>query len=244
MNIHRSPCNWAVPLALLLLGAPAYALDQTRLTSQWIERHWNARNGMPSETVWEVHQSDDGYLWIATDIGLVRFDGSDFDLFNSEREAAFRSNDVRSLAEASDGTLWVATYGGGVVRRRNGRFRHFGEDQGLVSPVVLNARVDQDDTLWAGTAAGVCRLRPQDSRFRCWTPADGVAQGRSGRIAAGENGEVWVGSIDGGLNLFRGSQVATFGTADGLDSPQVFLTERDAELGVVVGTYTGGLYTV
>ncbi|MEO0421192.1 MAG: diguanylate cyclase [Pseudomonadota bacterium] len=237
------------PISLLLAAAtlcamPAMGLDRDLQSSQWIERHWNSRNGLPSETVWEVHQDGDGYLWIATDIGLLRFDGLDFHLFNGEAVEAFRSNDVRSLDEASDGTLWVGTYGGGVLRRRNGRFERFDESQGLVSPVVFSVRVDGEDNVWAGTTSGVCRMRQSEAVFQCWTPEDGVAEGRAARISVSEQGDVWVGSLDAGLTLFRDEQITVFDTDDGLNSAQIFFTHDDPDLGVFVGTYAGGLYSV
>ncbi|MEO0971936.1 MAG: diguanylate cyclase [Pseudomonadota bacterium] len=228
---------------LLMAAAPlCLALDTSRLPSQWIERHWDQRSGLPSESLWDVHQDHDGYLWVASDIGLLRFDGIQFDLFNSETDDAFHSNDVRSIAQASDGTLWAATYGGGVVQRRELRFRRFGEEHGLVSPVVINVHVDRRDTLWAGTAGGVCRLAVGEERFRCWTPQDGVATGRIGRLAVDDDGALWAGSLDGGLTLIHEGTLRTFRAEDGLDSPQVFLAHRDPALGVIIGTYRGGLY--
>ena len=67
---------------------------------------------MPADAVWDVYIADDGYLWVATEGGLVRFDGIEFTVFKCKRHDAFTVDDVRRIAAARDGNLWLATYGG------------------------------------------------------------------------------------------------------------------------------------
>ena len=93
-------------------------------------------NGLPQNTVSAVLQSRDGYLWIATYDGLVRYDGVRFTLFDKDNTPALRSTQFLHLFEDSTGTIWAATAGGGVVRYRQGKVTVLGTADGLVSDYV------------------------------------------------------------------------------------------------------------
>ncbi|MBA3670619.1 MAG: hypothetical protein H0W68_01175, partial [Gemmatimonadaceae bacterium] len=113
-------------LALVVAGATragtqAPSVASERL-SQYVHESWQTRDGLPQNSVYALAQTPDGYLWLGTMGGLVRFDGVRFTLFNSANTPALRTNDVRTLFVDRAGTLWVGTYGGGTSSYRDGRF--------------------------------------------------------------------------------------------------------------------------
>ncbi len=100
-------------------------------------------------------QTPDGYLWIATEGGLVRFDGVAFQVYDPGDEKAFASADICCLAHNRDG-LWIGT-AAGVVRLQEGRFRRYGKADGLASAMIEALRPDKDGALLVETSGGWAR---------------------------------------------------------------------------------------
>ena len=113
---------------------------------------WNSSDGLPQNTVQAIAQTADGYIWIGTQEGLVRFDGVRFTSYSSSTHAAFRHDDIQDLAVTSDGDLWIATYGGGVIRK-SGETWTRGDDLGPLGPAstVLSLYIGPEERLWFGT---------------------------------------------------------------------------------------------
>lgn len=242
---RRRSLRVSAAVACLLAGtAPADALEADRLPSQYAHQRWTRADGLPSDLLWSLIQTADGFLWIASQSGLVRFDGHAFDVFSSDNVEALLVDDVRALAEdPDDGSLWVATYGGGIVRRdADGRFSRHDRTSGLVSDVVYDVILARDGSLWAGTAAGACRL--QGERFRCWTGDDGLLNERVSSIAEDEAGTIWVATLAGGVARFEGEDrgFRAYAGEAGLDNPQVLLLTADPQHGILFGTYSGRWY--
>src|SRR5476651_941870 len=112
---------------LVLAGSPLLALDATKAITQYTMVVWNTERGLPQNNVRDVVQTADGYLWLATQEGLARFDGVRFTIFNADTTPALPAREISALLAASDGSLWIATYRGGVSRYREGRVTHFNQ---------------------------------------------------------------------------------------------------------------------
>ncbi len=87
---------------------------------QYTRRIWRVQDGFPEDTVQAIQQSPDGYLWIGTTGGLVRFDGSHFLLYDHATTPALADNSVFCILSARDGSLWIGTDGGGLVHFKDG----------------------------------------------------------------------------------------------------------------------------
>ncbi|HJY83910.1 MAG TPA: two-component regulator propeller domain-containing protein [Candidatus Binatia bacterium] len=82
---------------------------------------WTADNGLPQNSVRDIVQTRDGYLWLTTFDGLVRFDGVRFTVFNKSNSPAILTNRFVSLFEDGQGDLWASTESGGLTRLHQGR---------------------------------------------------------------------------------------------------------------------------
>ena len=91
-----------LPLMLATTGYAQYRFDQ-----------WTIDNGMPNNTVWALTQTRDGYLWMATASGLVRFDGVRLMVFEKSNNPGITSNRFTVLHEDQEGDLWAGTEDGG-----------------------------------------------------------------------------------------------------------------------------------
>ena len=120
----------------------------------------NTSNGLPQNTIRAIQQTRDGYLWLTTFDGLVRYNGARFEVFNKANSKGINSNRFLSLYEDVDGTLWIGTEDGGLTHYANGRFRTYTTDDGLPSNVVQAIRRTSDGELlvvtsaWSGAPSG------------------------------------------------------------------------------------------
>jgi signal transduction histidine kinase/ligand-binding sensor domain-containing protein len=148
-------------LALVALGLPAHA--QLRFDS------WTTENGLPQNSINDILQTRDGYLWLATFGGLVRFDGRRFAIFDRS-VPGIESQRIRALHEDRGGTLWAATEDGMLIRYRNERFTTFTMRDGR--PQVPAVRIEEDDAggLWIAWVGALTRFDGQ--RFVTVTTAD------------------------------------------------------------------------
>src|SRR5712671_6694472 len=152
----KKPAASVFGLVLILLcgAVHAPALDPERDLFQFNQQTWLAENGLPQNTVHSVTQGKDGYIWIATEEGLARFDGVKFAVFDKQNTPQLPSNNVRVLSEDRRGDLWIGT-ADGLVQMRNGKFTTYTTQQGLPANVIDSLYQGQHDVLWIATSAGI-----------------------------------------------------------------------------------------
>src|ERR1700756_1010580 len=115
LNIFRNGSSagcslpkWAMAGAVALcVAVSASALDPSRTTSQYIRTSWGPEKGFASGSVTAIAQTTDGYLWIGTDKGLIRFDGLNFHQFQQANPSSFAIGAVQTLLGDEQGNLWV-----------------------------------------------------------------------------------------------------------------------------------------
>ncbi len=138
---------------LALLPAVLCALAPDRDLSQYIHESWLDKHGLPVNTVLSITQSPDGYLWLATEEGLVRFDGLRFTTYTEENTPEIPSRHILRLFVDRRGRLWIGTYNG-LVRCEKGHFTRPGGDL-LKKLSVFGFAESADGIVWAATAGGL-----------------------------------------------------------------------------------------
>src|SRR5688572_11174674 len=88
-------------LLMLLAAAP--------LAGNWRVTTWTTDDALPQGVVYDIHQTRDGYIWLTTLGGLVRYDGVEFTVFEKATTPGLRSNRFTTLIETADGSLWAGT---------------------------------------------------------------------------------------------------------------------------------------
>ena len=113
----------ALSLTACSAAAPALALNPATPLSQYVRTVWTEIEGLVSGLIWAIAQDRDGYLWLGTDAGLIRFDGVRFVQVEEPPLSAAR---IGALLSASDGSLWIGSTStsvlSGVCR---GRYTHY-----------------------------------------------------------------------------------------------------------------------
>ena len=124
-------------LALLCLW-PLMAAAQDKPLSAFYRETWTTRQGLPHNQVNAIAQSPDGYLWLGTWEGLVRYNGLEFHVFDRANTPELKDNGIRSVRAASDGAVVIGTSRGGV-EQRNGSKAAFITIQGEIVVAVALA---------------------------------------------------------------------------------------------------------
>lgn len=153
-------------LTIILSTTPftgaALAADPKNASTLHALENWTTENGLPQNSINDILQTRDGYLWLATFGGLVRFDGARFVVFDRSIEG-IKSQRIKALYEDSKGILWAGTEEGMLIRYRDGMFTTYAIDDRLRGEEVF--RIDEDDegNLWI-TGRGVL-IRFDGERF-------------------------------------------------------------------------------
>ncbi len=182
--------------------------------------------GLSENSAYCLLQDRRGFLWIGTQDGLNRYDGTGIRVFRPGTKPAdtarLASGFVLALAEEPrTGALWVGTGGGGVARydavtERFRVFRKGNQRGGLPSDFVRATFVDRNGRVWAGTEGGLCRYEPKRKRFITFRhpfDSDDGGGGSSGGLRAVDarrdaihaitqtaDGRLWVGTGEGRLS--------------------------------------------
>ena len=207
------------------------ALPADRAIRQYVRRAWTVEQGLPHGTVRGVAQTADGYLWLATYEGLVRFNAETFRILDKSYSPAVLSNSIVTLLRTRDDTLWLGTLAG-LMRYRNGVFSTIAMEDG--SDIVNALAASPDGTVYAGTAHGRL-LRIEGDRAIAvdvalpQTPITTLAANRSG---------VWIGT-SGGLSRYRGGKLQSWTSANGLSGATIVTLAADGDDAVFVGHATG-----
>ena len=188
----------AIVVAEVAAVSPAFALSPAKTLTQFARDVWQAEQGLPQNYINAVVQTRDGYLWIGTEEGLVRFDGVRFTVFDRRTTPALTDHNVQALYAAPDGTLWIGTRGGGALTLRGDRFSRFTAAQGLGNDRILTIAGDREGSIWIGTNGGGMS-RWKDGAFTTYTVREGLTDDRVAFITEDQSGDLWIGTLGGGV---------------------------------------------
>jgi ligand-binding sensor domain-containing protein/signal transduction histidine kinase len=142
-------------LSACLLGCviAAGALEPTTPLAGFARQSWVMENGLPQNTVQALLQTRDGFIWLGTEVGLVRFDGNSFTLFDRNSTPALPDSDVRCLLETRDGAFWIGT-SDGLARWKDGKATPFTIKEGLPGNVIHSLRESERGNVLISTENG------------------------------------------------------------------------------------------
>ncbi len=183
--------------------------------------HHTEWNGLGA--VFDIKQSPEGFLWLTTSKGVLRFDGVRFQSVEEVTRGAARDSEIDSVFLTSSGGLWLTTEGAGLLLWKDGRLATFPDRRCTPTRKQGQLVEDRDGSLWVQAKAGLFHLRGSVCE------QVGVEQGYPGGFPAGilidSDGTLWVKSQTGPL-LFRPRgqsrfQIGKYG--EGLSTSYAFL---------------------
>src|SRR5215467_6491596 len=135
-----------VACVLFALSISAFALNPSLDVSQYAHTAWKVRDGFVKGTIESIAQTPDGYLWLGTEFGLMRFDGVRTVPWQPPQGQHLPSKSIFSLLAARDGALWIGT-SKGLASWKDGKLTRYPELAGGIGPMLQ----DRQGTVWVGT---------------------------------------------------------------------------------------------
>ncbi|QDT53762.1 Sensor protein VraS [Caulifigura coniformis] len=197
---------------LLIATQPALALDSQRTLTQALLRKWQIQQGLPQPTITVIIQGADGGLWLGTQAGLYQFDGIRFDpalVVEGESLADIWIND---LCEDSQGRLWIATRGEGLLYLHDGEVVKHTSPVGFPMQNVNCLMLSRQGELWAGGDGGLAVYR--NDTFRKYDHADGLHIPIVRDIAQAADDSIWIGGDGSGLMVWKDGTLSNHPDAD------------------------------
>jgi ligand-binding sensor domain-containing protein len=197
-------------ILILVKSLDTIALNPEKQITQYVYDSWTIKEGLPHNWIDDIVQTKDGYLWIATSIGLVRFDGVKFTIFDKSNTKELNSKHITRLCAGSDGSLWIGTLGGGVSQFKDGNFITYTIENGLVHNFVLNLFETQDKSIWISTEGGLSHLK--NGNFTNYTIDNGLRHNKVWAIVQDKEGTIWIDEegFDNSLLLFKESSFSIY----------------------------------
>jgi signal transduction histidine kinase/ligand-binding sensor domain-containing protein len=218
-------CIWKTVLVLVcatLCASPLAALNPTFKISQYLHTAWKSESGL--QAVRRLAQTPDGYLWLATRGGLVRFDGARFTTFLAGSVPGLESSTTQDLLVDPDGSLWIATLGGGVSHYQRGEFRSYTIRDGLPSNDIQSLFRDSHGVIWVGTRDGkIARL--DHDRFENVSVA--IPTASISAFLEDDDHSLWVATFGDGVFRLRNGILTRFSVHEGLPDGRVADLYRD-----------------
>lgn len=207
--MNRTAASACTAILVIVMGAGVRAQTPGPFEDYTIST-WNEKDGLPAGRIWSMQQDRDGYLWLGTDAGLVRFDGVRFVQWDQLKEA----QSVLSLVGGRDGSIWAGFGGtGGVARVHESQATVYGESNGIDSGYMVGLLEDDAGTIWAAGRPGLHRFR--DGRWEKIGPERGLAAGSALGVFEDSRKRLWVAT---GEMVYRSvDRGATFEAVEALD---------------------------
>jgi PAS domain S-box-containing protein len=199
--------------------SPVGALDTSRQISQYGHTAWRTEDGVFNGAPNAIAQTTDGYLWIGTQAGLMRFDGVRFVSWQPPEGSELPSSRINSLLGARDGSLWIGT-SMGLARWRNGSLTNYSNAIGSIMAILE----DRTGTIWiaranlSDTKGPLCKVA--DTGVQCYGRDDGIALPYAVALANDSLDNIW---LSAGLMVTRwqASSADTYVSA-GLNPAEIF----------------------
>jgi ligand-binding sensor domain-containing protein/signal transduction histidine kinase len=193
---RRISITWNLCAAMLMFfGGDAMAAASELEETAGAMRAWHNTDGLPSDSVTAIIQTRDGFLWIGTSAGLVRFDGVKFTQLKLSASATNNFPGITALCEDDAGHLWIGTQADGLFELASGTMQHFSEAKGLLDNNVTSLAADDHEAIWIGTKSGLDFWSGKN--FKSFTTQNGLSDDFISGVHVARSGTVWITTRNG-----------------------------------------------
>ena len=214
-------CIWLS--VALICSARSFALDPSLDISQYAHTAWKVREGFTKGTIFSMAQTPDGYLWLGTEFGLVRFDGAQAVPWQPPNGEQLPSNFIQDLLVGRDGTVWIGT-DKGLASWKEGKFTQYPAFAGYRIYSLLQ---DAGGAIWfaAQNPGRICSV--QAGKTQCY--GDGSFGFSVSALYEDHKGNLWV-SAETGLWRWAPGPAKHYGLPEGVQADELVEDENGALL--------------
>lgn len=205
-----------------------------RVTGNSVTRYLTA-DGLIDNRVYTIFKNGDHDFLIGTRNGITRYRNGMFS--KDALTAVLPDPKVRSFLKDDSGTLWIGTYGGGIVRVRNGQvLDYLNTSNVLPDNIVMRIVQSQDGSVWVATYGGIVVFR--DDMVSTISTDEGLTQNSILTLFEDSAGNIWAGTF-GGLNRITGEEITTYTVQNGLPNNVIYFIQEDLNGMLWLGTNNG-----
>lgn len=235
-----------LPALLLFLHIPVFAdepqpvpaVNPVSQSENYKAVLYNNTNGLPTSEANDIAQTSEGFIWIASYSGLIRYDGQTFERMYSTSGIA---SVVRLHVDKKD-RLWIGTNDNGIALLDHGKLQQWNENDGLGSAKIRTIVEDNDGRIYVGTTAGITIFDEELKLHPLEDPQ--IADVYMESMHIGPDGLFYCATNEADFFILRGSELVTYidHTKTCIQNITVILPDPDKPGKVYVGTTESVLY--
>jgi signal transduction histidine kinase/ligand-binding sensor domain-containing protein len=206
---------------------PVFGLDPSRTLTQYVHRIWQTQQGLPQGAISSIVQTHEGYLWLGSQAGLIRFDGVKFENLENILPDAPAGIWVRGVVEDAKHRVWLATAEAGIFEIVGDNIQQYSTKDGLPAGNVGCLVAAKDGSIWACTQNGAARIR--DGKLTMFAEAAGLPNLPYHSVCEAGDGSIWMGGENATLASFNGSKFVPHPLAKVPESAQIRALECSGE---------------
>lgn len=213
-------------------------LDPDKSIDQYLTDRWETADGIPSNTVYCISQTPEGYLWIGTSRGLARFDGIKFKILRFARSEKRYSQEIRDLFVDRQGFLWIGGAGGLTLYRcPDCRFKNYTQADGITRDGIRHLQDDIKGNLWISfTSSYVNRF--SRGEFTAYDASHGLRGKKVNAIVEDRQGNLLFGTRECGIFTYREGKFFEF-PVSGLANVLIITMYEEEDGDFWIGTNRG-----
>ena len=219
---------------IVLFSSVAFAnrsFSNDPFLNDFVSKNWTASDGLPGNAVTDVLQTSNGYIYLGTYDGLVRFDGVDFLTINRNTNDKFAFISARTLFEDSKGNFWIGANDEGVtVKKADGTVIHFDIENGLPNSSIRSIVEDKIGRIWIGTSSGIACVENDEIYFP--EGAEDLPNNNHFLIHnmyCDTAGRIWINSADGnGTFIYSEKKFKKFNQIHKIANPTIDYVTQDS----------------
>ena len=217
-----------------------FAQTESSIQEKYITKTINVESGLPQNTVNSIVQSKQGYLWIGTNAGLVRYDGLNIVTFTKINCDSISNDQILSLHIDSKDVLWIGTDGGGLLSYSKGIWKKFTMGNGLSNNHIRTITSDWHGNVWIGTEYGLNCL--SNGQFEKFTIMEGLPDNIITTLDYDIWGNLWIGTLCGGIAKLQHGIIQNYNIDVRLNNSMINALYTDEIGNLFIGTLKGLFY--
>lgn len=217
------------------------------LAQKFFFRHYTVTDGLSANTIWDIEQDDQGYMWFGTKYGLSRFDGYNFKSFQHKNgvPGSIGNNFIRKIFRYDHHTFWIGTDEGiFIFNLETEKFTPF---QPLKNSFINDIIRTSNGDIWVATKnEGIYRYQPKTNKAENFSTSTSrkISSNEISKLVEDDLGNIWVGTYGKGIDVLRpqASLVNHYSASPKELSSNVILDlYKDKNGNIWIGTMGGGL---